>query len=197
MEHSVYHIPALLAESIQGLAIKPNGTYVDVTFGGGGHSRAILEHLGPCGRLMGMDQDMDAYANNSRHLHPPGQKNRCPNPTSWTWTFDGTDVTTSHEQNPTVTYLVEGTYGLKLEVANEMGSSVDEYTSNAIQAGGEQEIWNIAPEENADLMMMEMGWYGNYAGTNWLGMGPQPVMACSCSTPLSVWHKIPPTCVGV
>ena len=93
------------------------------------------------------------------------------NPTSWEWTFDGTDVTNSTEQNPTVTYLVEGTYGLKLEVANEVGSSIDEYTSNAIQAGGEQEIWNIAPEENADLMMMEMGWYGNYAGTNWLGMG--------------------------
>ena len=93
------------------------------------------------------------------------------NPTSWEWTFDGTDVATSTEQNPTVTYLVEGTYGLKLEVANEVGSSIDEYTSNAIQAGGEQEIWNIAPEENADLLMMEMGWYGNYAGTNWLGMG--------------------------
>lgn len=93
------------------------------------------------------------------------------NPTSWTWTFDGTDVITSHEQNPTVSYLVEGTYGLKLEVANDMGSSVDEYASYAIQAGGEQEIWNIAPEENADLEMIEMGWYGNYGGTNWLGMG--------------------------
>ena len=93
------------------------------------------------------------------------------NPTSWTWTFDGTDVTTSHEQNPTVSYLIEGTYGLKLEVANDMGSSVDEYANYAIQAGGEQEIWNIAPEENADLEMIEMGWYGNYGGTNWLGMG--------------------------
>ena len=93
------------------------------------------------------------------------------NPTSWMWTFEGTDVTTSDLQNPTVTYLQEGTYGLKLEVANEVGSSVDEYVSTAIQAGGEQEVWNIAPEENGDLMMMEMGWYGNYAGTNWLGMG--------------------------
>ena len=52
-----------------------------------------------------------------------------------------------------------------------MGSSVDEYVNTAIQAGGEQEIWNIAPEENSDLTMMEMGWYGNYAGTNWLGIG--------------------------
>lgn len=93
------------------------------------------------------------------------------NPTSWNWIFQGTNVATSTEQNPTVTYLQEGTYGLKLEVANEVGSSVDEYVSSAIQAGGEQEIWNIAPEENSDLMMMEMGWYGNYAGTNWLGMG--------------------------
>lgn len=93
------------------------------------------------------------------------------NPTSWLWTFDGTDVTTSTEQNPTVNYLQEGTYGLKLEVANDVGTSVDEYVSTAIQAGGEQEIWNIAPEENGDLMMMEMGWYGNYGGTNWLGIG--------------------------
>ena len=93
------------------------------------------------------------------------------NPTMWKWTFEGTDVVSSNEQNPTVTYLLDGTYGLKLEVANEVGSSVDEYTSNAIQAGGEQEIWNIAPEENANLSMMEMGWYGNYAGTNWLGIG--------------------------
>ncbi len=92
-------------------------------------------------------------------------------PTSWLWTFDGTDIATSTVQNPTVTYLQEGTYGLKLEVANDVGSSVDEYVNTAIQAGGEQEVWNIAPEENGDLMMMEMGWYGNYAGTNWLGMG--------------------------
>lgn len=63
MEQTVYHIPALLDESIQGLAIKPEGIYVDVTFGGGGHSRAIMEHLGPKGRLVGMDQDMDACAN--------------------------------------------------------------------------------------------------------------------------------------
>ena len=58
-----YHIPALLQESIDGLALKPDGHYVDATFGGGGHSRAILEHLGPNGRLLGMDQDMDAWEN--------------------------------------------------------------------------------------------------------------------------------------
>ena len=63
MEHSVYHIPALLAESIEGLALKSDGIYVDATFGGGGHSRAILERLGEGGRLVGFDQDMDAWQN--------------------------------------------------------------------------------------------------------------------------------------
>lgn len=59
----MYHIPALLEQSIEGLDIKPEGTYVDVTFGGGGHSRAIMSRLGTGGRLVGMDQDMDAWAN--------------------------------------------------------------------------------------------------------------------------------------
>ena len=63
MEQTVYHIPALLKQSIDGLDIKPNGTYVDVTFGGGGHSRAIMSRLGTGGRLVGMDQDLDAWAN--------------------------------------------------------------------------------------------------------------------------------------
>ena len=63
MNPTVYHIPALLNECINGLNIKPNGTYVDVTYGGGGHSRAIMEHLGEGGRLLGFDQDMDALAN--------------------------------------------------------------------------------------------------------------------------------------
>jgi PKD repeat protein len=93
------------------------------------------------------------------------------NPSQWAWTFQGTDITTSNEQNPTVTYTQEGTYGIKLEVTNDMGSNVFETVNTAIQAGGEQEVWNIAPEETLDLSMIEMGWYGNYAGTNWLGMG--------------------------
>jgi len=63
METPVYHIPALLTESINGLNIKPDGVYADVTFGGGGHSRAIMEHLGENGRLLGFDQDLDAWAN--------------------------------------------------------------------------------------------------------------------------------------
>ena len=58
-----YHVPVLLEESVGGLDIKPDGIYVDVTFGGGGHSREILRHLGPQGRLFGFDQDEDAERN--------------------------------------------------------------------------------------------------------------------------------------
>lgn len=63
MSEETYHIPALLSEAIAGLDIKPGGTYVDATFGGGGHSRAILEALGNDGRLLGFDRDLDALAN--------------------------------------------------------------------------------------------------------------------------------------
>jgi 16S rRNA (cytosine1402-N4)-methyltransferase len=58
-----YHIPVLLNEVIKFLNIRPDGTYVDCTFGGGGHSRAILEHLGSEGRLVAFDQDADAKRN--------------------------------------------------------------------------------------------------------------------------------------
>lgn len=58
-----YHQPVMLNECIEGLNIRPDGTYVDVTFGGGGHSRAIMQHLGQEGRLIGFDQDADALAN--------------------------------------------------------------------------------------------------------------------------------------
>lgn len=63
MQSPVYHIPALLKESVDGLNISENGIYVDVTFGGGGHSRAILERLGRDGRLFSFDQDEDAEKN--------------------------------------------------------------------------------------------------------------------------------------
>lgn len=63
MEDRVYHTPALLSECIEGLSIKPGGVYVDCTFGGGGHSKAILDCLGPDGRLFGFDQDADAIVN--------------------------------------------------------------------------------------------------------------------------------------
>ena len=60
---TVYHTPVLLEESVSLLDIDPRGTYVDLTFGGGGHSRRILESLGPEGRLFSFDQDRDAEAN--------------------------------------------------------------------------------------------------------------------------------------
>lgn len=58
-----YHVPVMLKECIEGLNIKPDGIYVDVTFGGGGHSKEILKHLSDGGKLFGFDQDVDAKAN--------------------------------------------------------------------------------------------------------------------------------------
>lgn len=63
MATEIYHIPALLEDSIKELNIKKNGIYADVTFGGGGHSRAILAELGPKGHLFGFDRDIDAFKN--------------------------------------------------------------------------------------------------------------------------------------
>ena len=59
-----YHDSVLLSETVAGLNIKPDGIYVDVTFGGGGHSKYLLQQLGPNGRLIAFDQDKDALANN-------------------------------------------------------------------------------------------------------------------------------------
>lgn len=59
----MYHQPVLLQQCIEGLNIKPDGIYVDVTFGGGGHSREILKHLGEKGKLFAFDQDADAAKN--------------------------------------------------------------------------------------------------------------------------------------
>ena len=63
MSDTPYHIPALLSQTMNGLNINPDGTYVDVTFGGGGHSREILSHLSSKGKLIGFDQDEDALKN--------------------------------------------------------------------------------------------------------------------------------------
>lgn len=65
---SGYHAPVLLHDCVAGLRIRPDGVYVDVTFGGGGHSRAILEQLGPDGSLIAFDRDADAQAN---RIHDP------------------------------------------------------------------------------------------------------------------------------
>jgi len=60
---AVYHVPVMLKECMEALAIKPDGVYVDVTFGGGGHSRELLKRLGDKGRLIAFDQDPDAARN--------------------------------------------------------------------------------------------------------------------------------------
>ena len=67
-EELTYHVPVLLMPSVDGMNIRPDGTYVDVTFGGGGHSREILSRLGDGGRLLGFDQDEDA-----EQIHAPGK----------------------------------------------------------------------------------------------------------------------------
>lgn len=63
MMNSNYHIPALLQQTVDGLNVKPDGIYVDVTFGGGGHAAEVLKRLGPKGKLFAFDQDMDAFQN--------------------------------------------------------------------------------------------------------------------------------------
>jgi 16S rRNA (cytosine1402-N4)-methyltransferase len=62
-DQTTYHVPVLLNETIEGLNIKPDGLYVDCTFGGGGHSREILKRLGSDGKLIAFDQDADAKQN--------------------------------------------------------------------------------------------------------------------------------------
>lgn len=62
-EETTYHVPVLLHESVDGMNIRPDGVYADMTFGGGGHSREILSRLGPDGTLLGFDQDEDAENN--------------------------------------------------------------------------------------------------------------------------------------
>ena len=68
-QEQTYHVPVLLMPSVDGLNIRPDGTYVDVTFGGGGHSREILSRLGENGRLLGFDQDEDAERNLVNNPH--------------------------------------------------------------------------------------------------------------------------------
>lgn len=68
------HTPILLAEVLDGLAIKPGGYYLDTTVGGGGHATAILEASGPAGRLLGLDRDPEAAARSAMHLKPFGDR---------------------------------------------------------------------------------------------------------------------------
>ncbi len=91
------------------------------------------------------------------------------NPTEWNWVFQNTDITSSTEQNPTVTYIDKGCFSVGLTARNAVGQSND-ILQYAIQAGGAQNVWNISMDENSKLEQVQLGWYGNYAGTNWLGI---------------------------
>lgn len=90
-------------------------------------------------------------------------------PTTWEWQLQGTDKEKTTEQNPVATYQKKGAYSLSLRVSNSAGVSTD-ILQYAVQAGGAQYIWNIAPEENASLAPVDLAYYGYYGGTNWLGM---------------------------
>lgn len=91
------------------------------------------------------------------------------NPTEWSWIFQNTDKETSTEQNPTVTYVKAGRVSVGLTAKNDAGQTND-VLQYAVQAGGAQYVWNISSEENSSLDKVNLGYYGNYAGTNWLGM---------------------------
>lgn len=90
-------------------------------------------------------------------------------PTEWHWTFEGATPAESSEQHPTVTYEQEGRYGLTLDVSNAAGTSSD-FMKDAIQAGGSQYVWNIATDEYKLFGELELGQFGFYGGTNWLGI---------------------------
>ena len=91
------------------------------------------------------------------------------NPTEWNWVFQYADKETSNEQNPTVTFVKKGTVSIGLTAKNAAGQSND-VLQYAIQAGGAQYVWNISSEENSNLKKVELGWFGSYAGSNWLGL---------------------------
>lgn len=110
-----------------------------------------------------------AYAFVPTNVPVTFKDNSTGNPDTWAWTFEGTDVAQSSEQNPTVTYVSEGTYGLELTVANSAGSDRD-FLVNAIKAGGAEDVWNIEPEETENLSEVGLGYFGSYAGSNWIGM---------------------------
>lgn len=91
------------------------------------------------------------------------------NPTQWQWSFKGADMEQSNEQNPTVTYNKQGVFSVGLRATNDAGTSKDALL-NYIQVGGQQHIWNITPEESPNFNVIGLGYYGFYAGSNWLGM---------------------------
>lgn len=91
------------------------------------------------------------------------------NPTEWKWVFQNANIENSTEQNPTVTFVKKGVVSVGLTAKNDAGQTND-ILQYAIQAGGAQYVWNIGIEENTKLSKVALGWYGNYAGSNWLGL---------------------------
>ena len=89
-------------------------------------------------------------------------------PTKFEWTLPGTNIETSNEQNVTVKYVMEGMFDVDLTVSNAAGKS--ETYLHGVKAGGETLVWNIPAEDNDKLGVVQLGWYGNYGGTNWLDM---------------------------
>ena len=90
-------------------------------------------------------------------------------PTEWKWTFKGAEPETRTEQNPVVTYNEKGLYSLSLQATNSAGTDQDAMLY-AVQAGGAQYVWNLEIGESDYLGKVSLSWFGNYAGSNWLGM---------------------------
>ena len=89
-------------------------------------------------------------------------------PTAWAWTLPGTDIQTSTDSEVTVKYITAGSYDVDLTVKNDNGQS-STYI-HGINAGVPSLAWNIPVEMNDQLGIVELGWYGNYGGSNWLGI---------------------------
>lgn len=89
-------------------------------------------------------------------------------PTAYFWELPGTDLKTTDQPTATVKYEEEGMYDVDLTVSNDAGKS-STYL-HGVKAGGNSLAWNISAEENANLGVIQLGWYGNYGGSNWLGM---------------------------
>lgn len=89
------------------------------------------------------------------------------NPTSWAWQLPNSSSPTSTEQNPKVSYPKEGVYSVGMRASNTFGTDASQF-NNAIQVGGTQNIWNIDMSETESLAPIEMSWYGNYGGSNFM-----------------------------
>lgn len=103
------------------------------------------------------------------------------NVTSWLWEFEGGVPATSTERNPTVTYTRKGLFSVALQATNGAGTDID-MMQYAIQAGGAQYVWNLEIGESNSLAKLSLGFYGNYAGSNWLGL---PAFAEHFKAPLA------------